>query len=76
MMPPICGLCSKRFNPSEEGGTVRFANYEALPDGVVGHPTGLVWFCGEHIEEAKSRSYMSSKEAIDEMWVDYSSRGC
>lgn len=76
MKPPMCDLCSAKFDPSEEGGTVRFANYESLPEGMVGHPKGLLWFCGQHLEDAKSRSHLDSKEAINELWVELSSRGC
>ncbi|MFK7803517.1 MAG: hypothetical protein AB8G95_17915 [Anaerolineae bacterium] len=75
MRPPICALCNDRFDP-KDGGTVRFANFEPLPEGMVGHPKGLEWFCGQHIESAKGRSHMTTKEAIDEMWVEASSSGC
>ena len=76
MKPPICVLCRDRFDPGKEGGTVRFANYKPLPDGMTGHPDGLVWFCHAHLEDAKSRSHMSSNEAIEEMWIEASSSRC
>jgi len=63
MKPPICGVCGTRF-PASEGGTVRFANFESLPEGMVGHPKGLVWFCAEHIDQARSLSSMTSTDAI------------
>ena len=69
MRPPICALCNGRFDP-KDGGTVRFADYEPLPEGMVGHPKGLEWFCGEHIHDAKARSHLTTKEAIAEMWMN------
>ena len=55
MKPPICEFCGKDFRAAiGEGSTVRFANYEPLPDGKVGHPKGLAWFCGKHLEQARS----------------------
>ena len=76
MRPPICALCSERFDPSEGGGQVRFADYKPLTDGMVGHPDGLEWFCGAHLIEAQSYSHQDSGEAIQEMWISLSSRGC
>ncbi len=64
MKPPICAVCHTRFSPAE-GGTVRFANYESLPEGMVGHPKGLEWFCSSHIEAARDLSSLSSGEAIE-----------
>ena len=66
MMTPICGVCGLRF-PAQEGGTVRFANFEPLPEGRVGHPKGLVWFCGEHIAQARTLSDLTSSEARGKM---------
>lgn len=76
MRPPRCALCGDTKFDLKEGGLVRFANYESLPKGMVGHPKGLEWFCGRHIESAKSRSYLPSNEAIEKMWIEESSKGC
>lgn len=66
MMPPHCAVCRKRF-PAQEGGLVRFANFEPLPEGRVGHPKGLVWFCAEHIDQAKTLTALESSDAIRQM---------
>lgn len=63
MKPPICAVCGERFSV-QDGGTIRFANFEPLPEGRVGHPKGLVWFCSAHIEAARAQSKLSSSEAI------------
>ena len=76
MKPPKCALCGDTKFEIKDGGTVRFANYEPLPEGMVGHPKGLEWFCGLHIEDARSRSHQDSNEAITEMWTDAGSCGC
>ncbi len=65
MKPPICAYCRKRFSPSsKEGGLVRFANYEPLPERMMGHPKGLAWFCEKHIEEAKTLKDKALNEAL------------
>lgn len=63
MRPPICDVCHENFS-LRDGDTVRFANYTPLPDGVVGHPKGLDWFCGRHIEAARALSHLTSGEAV------------
>ncbi|MGB1250377.1 MAG: glycosyltransferase [Candidatus Promineifilaceae bacterium] len=69
MKPPICEVCSTYLRADSaqsttQGNLVRFANYEPLPDGMVGHPTGLEWFCGNHVEAAKGLTHLSSSAAI------------
>ncbi|MEO1075741.1 MAG: hypothetical protein AAFX41_07210 [Bacteroidota bacterium] len=54
MKPPICAVCRCRSREASGFRTVRFANYEPLPDGMVGHPKGLHWFCGDHVEAAQA----------------------
>jgi len=61
--PPICAVCHDRFSP-REGGTVQFANFESLPEGIVGHPKGLEWFCPVHIGAARGLSDLSSGDAV------------
>ncbi len=63
MRPPICFICRKEFSLSDGGGTVRFADYEPLPKGQVGHPDGLEWFCEEHYNRAVELKEHSSREA-------------
>ena len=74
MMPPICELCGRDFRDVEgEGGLVSFTEtseqaernkrYEN-PD-FVGHPEGLLWFCGEHYPQAKELAHMDSHTALE-----------
>ena len=67
MKPPICALCGKRFDKGAE--TVRFADFESLPDGMVGHPKGLVWFCGRHVGLARELSHLSSEQALSRLRI-------
>ena len=46
---------------------VRFANYTPLPDGVIGHPTGLAWFCRRHLRAARSLADESLSDALQAM---------
>ena len=63
MRPPICDVCHDRFDVNE-GDTVAFTDYEPLPRGMTGHPKGLEWFCGRHIEAARALAHLTSEEAI------------
>ncbi len=49
MRPPICEVCRRKAV-----ATVAFADYEPLPDGMVGHPRGLGWFCRWHVAGARA----------------------
>lgn len=70
MRPPICAICDKDFY--FQGGLVQFALSEKEKEEMkrfeepdfVGHPPGLEWFCGEHIEAAKSLSHLTISEAF------------
>jgi hypothetical protein len=66
MKPPICELCGQDFRDTSPlpGALVRFADYEPLSDGMVGHPQGLAWFCGEHVELARSLGERPLSEAL------------
>lgn len=33
---------------------MRFSNYRPLPDGMVGHPRGVGWFCRRHLRGARA----------------------
>ena len=70
MRPPICAVCGKDFredlkNDDISGGSVRFADYISLPEGRVGHPHGLEWFCSQHIRKAKILTHLLAKQAIE-----------
>ena len=62
MKPPICEVCGSRFDA--DAALVRFADYEPLPDRVVGHPRGLAWFCGRHLAAAEELKHLTEKEAL------------
>ena len=40
---------------------------ETLPDGMVGHPSGLEWFCGEHLTRARSFAHLPLEEAMERL---------
>ena len=67
MRPPICDFCHESFDSSKEGGLVRFADHEALPPEMTGHPNGLLWFCGDHLEAAKVLTNESSVSALEQL---------
>lgn len=62
MRPPICEVCGARFDP--DAALVRFADYEPLPEGQVGHPRGLGWFCGRHLAAARDLTHLAEAEAV------------
>jgi len=74
MRPPICAICHKRFETSE-GGLVSFTltaeeveqNKVFKKQGYSGHPKGLDWFCGNHIEQAKTLNHLTLGEALKKM---------
>jgi hypothetical protein len=76
MRPPICAFCHLDFRHSDtEGGLVHFAltveerefNKRFDEKGYTGHPKGLDWFCGEHIEKARSLAHLTLGAALAEM---------
>ena len=73
MRPPTCAICKKDFRGNiKSGGRVYFAltekekerKAEMKEKGMVGHPPGLEWFCGDHIEIAKRFSRWNRVEAL------------
>ncbi len=66
MMPPHCALCGKESELGDHRGfqLVTFADYRPLPEGITGHPDGLVWFCAVHVDEAKALSHLNSRDAL------------
>jgi len=45
--------------------TVNFADFQPLPPGVCGHPTGMAWFCPRHHLEARRLSHLPTAEAVN-----------
>lgn len=69
MRPPICEYCGLDFRDDDlqsetSGGLVRFADYEPLPERMVGHPKGLAWFCSKHIADARKLQECTLQEAL------------
>lgn len=50
---------------------MRFADYSPLPQGRVGHPHGLEWFCAEHDVAAEALSGKRIDEAMFELRRDF-----
>jgi hypothetical protein len=68
MKPPICFLCHKHFRSANAGfDLVEFADYTPLPEGYLGHPHGLEWFCNEHLAAARSHATESLEAAMLEL---------
>ena len=72
MRPPICALCGHDFRHEDDGGDlVRFRAAKSLPDGMVGHPRGVEWFCRRHLAAARELSGSSLAEAMTELRRKY-----
>src|SRR5918993_663607 len=72
MRPPICRVCNAtpvadETRAAHAGAWVAFADYEALPEGMVGHPRALGWFCPKHVAAARALSSKSMREAVAEL---------
>jgi len=50
---------------------VEFAEYAPQPEGYLGHPQGLEWFCDDHLIAARAVSGKSSEEAIELIKLQY-----
>lgn len=69
MKPPICILCGHDFRHQWDGhetggGLVQFSDYRPLPTGMVGHPSGVGFFCSRHLVQARSLQHLSMQEAL------------
>jgi hypothetical protein len=67
--PPFCWLCSRDFRcewfPTGGGGElVHFLDYKPLPEGCVGHPRGLEWFCRDHAAAAQELAHLDAATAL------------
>jgi hypothetical protein len=68
MKPPICELCGRAFSAelayrNTGGDTIEFADYAPLPQGMVGHPQGLVWLCDRHLAAGRALAALPWPEA-------------
>jgi hypothetical protein len=64
MRPPFCAFCGA-MKPGAR--LARFADYAPLPDGIVGHPNGLEWFCDAHAARAEALQHLPFDEALARM---------
>lgn len=64
MEPPVCSLCDRdqRDHPDLAFELVKFRDCEVID--MPGHPDGLLWFCQDHLDEAKRYDYLISEEAM------------
>jgi len=67
MEPPICAFCHRdqRDHEEIEFDLVRFRNFESIDHP--GHPDGLLWFCQDHLKEARRLEYLTSGQAMTRM---------
>jgi hypothetical protein len=70
--PAYCWLCGRDFrwewfHTRGGGELVQFRDYEPLPEGCVGQPRGLEWFCRDHAPEARALAALDSHEALREL---------
>ena len=80
MRPPQCAVCKNKFiREIKKGGLVHFNlspsdksfNERFKKPGFVGHPRGKVWFCKDHIVDAKALSHLEAKTAIAQLKIKY-----
>ena len=79
MMPPICEICSREFDPDKEGGLIYFKETEkgraferrAKAEKITGHPPDAAWFCGAHYEEAEKIVHLTIDDAVKNLKKKY-----
>jgi len=75
MKPPMCELCGRRFDPSDGGGLVHFADEKSLPNGMTGHPHGVEWYCKRHYDAAEGLHHFTYADAMRALRRIYSPLG-
>lgn len=76
MKPAICVLCGKsaaHIKPPNMGDWVEFVDYQLPVAGSLDHPTGLEYFCDEHVGAAKLLAMKTSADAMVELQSRYGS---
>jgi len=83
MKPPICTICDKRFDLSEdECGLIYFDKRQSDIEwqkkmnekGMVGHPPYARWFCTRHYKKAKQLEHLTVDEAMPEIITYYNEK--
>ena len=72
MLPPVCEICSREFNPDVEGELVYFRETErgrafekrAIEEKWADHPPDAAWFCGVHVAEARKLAHLTIDDAL------------
>jgi hypothetical protein len=79
MMPPICEVCGREFNPDVEGGLIYFRETErgrafeqkARDNQWTGHPPDAAWFCGAHSGAAEEWTHLTLDAALQALNKKY-----
>ncbi len=79
MMPPVCEVCAREFNPDEEGGLIYFRETaqgraferKAKEGPWTGHPPDAAWFCGTHVGAAEQLTHLTLKRARQVLKMKY-----
>ena len=71
MKPAICPVCNTSSIQSPKGEWVTFLDYKSLDEEEIGHPVGLEWFCGHHVDETKLLLNKNSSKAIEALRNKY-----
>jgi len=79
MMPPICEICSREFNPDVIGGLIYFRETKRGRDFErrvseekwIRHPLDSAWFCGIHSGEAKKLVNLTIDDALKTIKKNY-----
>jgi hypothetical protein len=67
MKPAICLLCGKSATEeplASKGDWVRFSEYRPSEATALDHPSGLEYFCAEHVVMARNCSTMRLDDAL------------
>ena len=73
MKPPICCICDKRLNDTDEGGLIYFKKRPSDEEwikkmeekGMVGHPPYAEWFCKDHYKKVWDLKHLTIDKAIN-----------
>ncbi|MFX1289551.1 MAG: hypothetical protein ACFFAG_01205 [Promethearchaeota archaeon] len=72
MKPPICRICDKELEETDDGGLVYFKKrqsdreWEKRMEEIegLGHPPYAEWFCKKHFQRADKLKHLSIDEAL------------
>ena len=75
MRPPICCICDKSLDSSNDGGLIYFKKRASdreweermEREGMVGHPPFAEWFCKKHYKKAFEMKDLPIDEAMKQL---------